>query len=130
MKNQIIFLITLLFGLSSCEDFNDKVYINTIVGDYEGFKERTWWDFQSEVWVHDTSDIIVTLSKGESDSVIEINFNTFNIVPPLTFKFQDSLFTCTDYREASLKVINDSLSFFYRAGNAPIWTRCYAKKIK
>jgi hypothetical protein len=74
---------------------------------------------------------MISLTKSESDSVIDISFNPIYSNENFAFKYVDGKFIATTYYHPPvLKLTNDSLYFRHQAGLGPNWTECFVKKIE
>jgi hypothetical protein len=132
MKKRFL-VLGLLFGIISCNKDNSlKDYRDIVTGDYNGKKVRTYWIDTIVGFGHDTSNITLTLSKSNVDSIVNLSFDPAeNSNNDFTFKLVDGEFVSTTfYHPPILKMSNDSLYFKHQAGLGPYWTECFTKKIK
>lgn len=122
-----------MFGLISCgkEEIGTEDYREKITGDYVGIRVNTYWIDINVGYGHDTSDVAITLTASELDSIVDISFIPSYSTEEFSFKYSDGqFFSTSDYHPPSLTVIEDSLYFKHQAGLGPIWTEFFAKKLK
>ena len=134
MNIRVTIIVAIGLGLFSCEkEINsEKIdYRNEIVGNYIGIRVNTSW-INTVGWDRDTSDIVVTLSKSRSDSIIDISFDPdYWSSTQFSFKYKDGQFKATTYYHApTLSLSNDSLYFFHQPGLGPIWMQCFTIRIE
>jgi len=134
MKIHLIVILGIFVGCMSCKRDDGTTAPdcrNAVVGDYSGIRVSTSWNDADFKYDHDTTFVLITLSKSAVDSIIDITFT-----PPLTnedysFIYRSGQFVCTtNYHAPQLTVTNDSLYCKYQGGLAPIWDEFFAKKVK
>lgn len=133
MKIQLILVLGLFIGLISCDKdtLETKDYRDIVIGDYNGIRVNTYWIDTIVGFGYDTSNIILTLTKSEMDSIIDLSFNPDYSIEDFSFKFENGQFISTAYYHPPiLKLTNDNLYFKHQAGLGPIWTECFTKKIQ
>ncbi len=131
MKLYQFILLGLIIGLISCEKENSKPidYRNSVIGEYAGIRIDTYWINATVGYGHDTTAIIINLSKSDLDSIIDISFNPTYSDEDFSFKYVDGQFISTTYYHPPiLTLVNDSLYFKHQGGLGPIWTECFTKK--
>lgn len=133
MKIHVILGLGLFIGLFSCDKDTAEItdYRDIVTGDFNGIRVNTYWIDTVVGMGYDTSSIILTLTKSELDSIIELSFNPEYSTENFFFEFKDEEFTSTtNYHPPTLKLTNDSLYFWHMPGLGPYWTRCFTKKIQ
>jgi len=128
-----LFLLGLLIGLISCDKEKTEIkdYREEITGDYIGIRVDTYWIDTIVGFGHDSSDVTITLTSSEQDSIIDIAFNPLYSNEIFSFKYVDNqLISTTVYHPPTLSLNRDSLYFKHQAGLGPVWTECFAEKLK
>ncbi|MCW3077608.1 MAG: hypothetical protein JWO32_2217 [Bacteroidetes bacterium] len=104
-------------------------YRDSITGNYKGIRIESSATGTTSVFTHDTSNIILSVSKSATDSLINVVFNPAFGVQPYTFKYHNNIFTpIVAYHAASLKKSSDSLFFHHQPALGPYWNDCNVKK--
>jgi hypothetical protein len=134
-KQLKIFLTTfaaIILGFSSCEKNNNSEpadYRDPITGTYSGIEVITYWVDSNIGFGRDTSEILITLSKSELDSIIDISFDPSYTNDDFSFKYNDGEFKSTTYyHPPTLTLTDDSLYFWHQPGLGPVWMECFTKK--
>lgn len=129
-----LFFLGLLLGLISCDKEKTEIkdYREEITGDYFGIRVDTYWIDTIVGYGHDTSEVSITLtSSDQEDSIVNIAFNPSYSNEDFSFKYNDGkLISTSGYHPPTLSLENDSLYFKHQAGLGPIWTECFAEKLK
>jgi len=128
-----LFLLGLLLSLISCEKEKTEIkdYREQITGNYIGIRVDTYWIDTIVGYGHDTSDITITLTSSVQDSIVDIAFNPSYSNEDFSFKYMDDqLISTSGYHPPTLSINNDSLYFTHQAGLGPVWTECFAEKLK
>lgn len=128
MKTKVVLLIGFLIGLCSCEKENSKIkdYRDEVIGEYKGKCVKTYWIDTLVAYGHDTTDVILNLSKSDSDSIVDLDYSS-----GFSFTYKDGEFISDIlYMPAILTLQNDDLYFKHQPGKAPVWYECYAKRIQ
>ena len=115
----------------SCEKDDSRTfdYRDSVTGEYKGIRVDTYWKNTYVGYGHDTSSVIINLSKSDLDSIIEISFKPTYVNEKFSFTYIDGTFISTTYyHPPTLTLMNDSLYFKHQAGLGPIWTECFATK--
>lgn len=131
MKTQLTIILALFIGLMSCTKDKAPDYRDIVTGDYAGIRVNSYWHMIDTVAVfeQDTTNIILTLTKSEIDSVINLSFSPYYSNQEYSFKFKDGQLTSLNYNHApTIKLINDSLYFNHQPGLGPYWVACFTKK--
>lgn len=131
MKTQLTIVLALFIGLMSCTKDKSPDYRDIVTGNYSGIRVNSYWHMIDTVAVfeQDTTTIILTLTKSEIDSVIDLSFNPYYSNQEYSFKFKDGQLTSLDnYHAPTIKLINDSLYFNHQPGLGPYWVACFTKK--
>lgn len=104
-------------------------YRDSITGNYNGIRIETAATGTASIFTHDTTSVILTLSKSITDSLIDISFNPAIGVQPYTFKYRNHTYTqVVTYHAASLRKSSDSFYFHHQPALGPYWNDCNVKK--
>ena len=131
-KHIIVFGLFILIGLISCEKESTKTidYIDPVIGEYDGIEIFTLWQGAIVGYSHDTTAVIINISKSSLDSIINISFNPMYGNQNFSFKCTDGQFISTlIFHRPILNLTNDSLYFKHHPAEGPQWTEFIAKKI-
>jgi hypothetical protein len=129
MKIQWIAMLALVAGLVSCTKDSPVTadYRDAVVGDYVGISVFTYWGGNG--FNHDTSDIMISLTKSDMDSLVKLSFIPKYHAEYFLFVFEGGAFTSKlVYRPPVLKLSYDSLYFKHLPGLGPYWKECFAIK--
>ena len=131
MKTNLILTFGLFLGIISCKKEIDTDYRDVVIGNYSGIRVDTRWIDFVIGYGHDTTNVVLSLTKSELDSVIDIGFNPPYSYENFSFKYLKGQFISTTYyHPPKLKLKNDSLYFRHQGGLGPIWTECFCRKLK
>jgi hypothetical protein len=110
-------------------DSSGTDYRDAVVGDYAGiFIFKRWLD-DSLTWAYDTSSTILTISKSDNDSLIELTGNP-QIIQESTFKYENNYFISqATYHAPELWLKNDSLFFYWKPVLGPFFYLAFTKKV-
>lgn len=98
-----------------------------VIGDYSGIRVHTFWN--DTVFVKDTSEITINLSKSSSKKVIDVTFNPKFSGNTYSFLLENGVFTSiSSYHPPQLRKSNDSLFFYEKPALGPFWDNCMTKK--
>ena len=118
MKIPLILCFGILTGLISCQKDppGSTDYRDDITGEYEGIRVDTYWVDTVVGFGHDTSGVLIDLTKSDSDSIIDISFNPPYSSEDFSFTYTDGQFIpTTGYHPPVLTLKNDSLYFMHQA---------------
>ena len=131
MKTNVVILITFLLFCSACHkeevDLLDPSL--SVIGEYSGIKVYSHLD-ETNTMLHDTTNIVVTVTQGDEDSTIIIYSD------PVYYEANNTLFkyvngewysTITNH-PPNLHFSNDSLFYGHCPGLAPNCTNMYTVK--
>lgn len=128
-----LFLLLLLIDTISCEKKKNKTkdYREEITDNYIGIRVDTHCIDTIVGYEHDTSEITISMTPSELDSIVDVAFIPSYSTEDFSFIYLDGQFVSTsDFHPPSLSFIDNSIYFKHQAGLAPIWIECFAKKDK
>ncbi len=126
-----LFLFVVLLGLISCkkEFIETSDYREKITGKYIGIRIDTYWVDTIVGYGRDTSNVTITVTPAEQDSIVDITFTPPYSNENFSFKYvNNKLISTSDYHPPALKINNDSLYFRHQPGLGPYWIECFCKK--
>lgn len=130
MKKIIFILLTSVIVIYSCkkDEEPETDYRDAITGNYSGIRVITSPSDSGIGLDHDTSAVVLNISRSETDSMIGLVF-AGDSNGTYTFKYSGGAFTSTaSYHPPTLTLTNDSLFFSHQPGLGPYWINCYTKK--
>ncbi len=126
-----LLLLSLLFACEKDSSTTDRPVDprDSIIGIYEGFRVASYWSNESSKFEIDTLDIVIQVSKSDTDSMVVAGIMPKKETEGYIFKYSNGMLYANGYlHPPTLRIVNDSLYFYFKPGLAPRWTEWFATK--
>ena len=127
----VLLLLSLLFACEKDSSTTDRPVDprDSIIGIYEGFRVASYWSNESSKFEIDTLDIVIQVSKSDTDSIVVAGILPLNENDTYLFKYCNGMLYANEYMHPpTLRIVNDRLYFYFKPGLGPSWTEWFATR--